>query len=690
MKMDIVSRAIRFARNPRPAIRRRVDLVKHKRNVARGNKKTRLDSEYRQHCPAEANHSFEGCATDIKAIALYLPQFHEFKENNEWWGQGFTEWTNVRKGSPLFEGHNQPRVPHEDIGYYDLSQEASVRKQVQLAKEHGIHAFGIYYYWFSGHRLMEKPMDIIYNNPDIDFPYFAIWANENFTRTWDGLEKNVLMAQEYSDEDPLIFIDSLKKYIEDERYMRVDGKPVIGLYNPQAIPNARQVLESWREQARKVGIGEITIWICITEGRHLWSEYYDLADAEYEFPPRGKGYVDAEYMPNEGSAHNYMRLVEGARCFPVEPFDVLTPAFRGTMMEWDNSARRQSKYGMWKNYSPFRFYVWNRIAISYLRANFDEEHRYLFINAWNEWGEGTYLEPDERYGYANINALSRAICDLPYAEGAQLIQYVGAYREPDADSAELKVDPKIAVHAHIYYEDLAEEFAGYLNHMPCAFDLFVTTDSEEKAERLRQVLADVEQVGRLEIEAVGNHGRDVMPFLAQMRRVIDDYDLVCHIHTKKSLYDEYGKDWRSYLLQNVMGSKDAITDILNLFASDEKLGVVFPQTFHVVEKNIEWGSNREIAEQALKLVGVEAELPDDVVFPAGNMHWVRTEAVREIFDAKLESLYSPEDDEKIDGTVMHAVERLWLYVAAAHGYGYKVTRNLLDDFDLEELKRHDL
>lgn len=637
-------------------------------------------------CAAERDESFEGQSTDIKAIALYLPQFHEFKENNEWWGDGFTEWTNVRKGFAQFKNHNQPRIPHDDIGYYDLSTEDAVRKQVDLAKRHGIYAFGMYYYWFSGHRLMEKPMDILLSNLDLDIKFFAIWANENFTRTWDGLESNVLLGQEYSPDDPDKFILSLKKYIEDGRYMRADRKPVIGLYNPSAIPDCRETLSRWREQARKIGIGEILIWACVTEGRHIDAEYQSMIDGEYEFPPRGKLYVDSEPTPGEGVVFDYLSLVESARRFPVEPFGNLAPCFRGTMMEWDNAARRQTKYNAWKNYSPFRFYVWSRIAIDYLRKNYDEDSRYLFVNAWNEWGEGTYLEPDEKYGYANINALSRAMYDLPFGKNhRELVTYLGAYREPDSQFASLVSIPKVAIHAHIFYEEIASEISEYLHNVPCAFDLFVTTDSEEKATELRDCFSDLGNVSRLEVAAVGNRGRDVLPFLDQLRDVAERYDIIGHIHSKKSLYDEYGNDWRTYLLQNVLGSRDLIIDVFNAFLDNDDIGLLFPQTFHAVRGSLEWGSNKEIAERAIDALGLRVDLPDEIVFPAGNMLWIRPAAVLQLFTLDVSSFYSEEDDGKIDGTIMHAVERLWPYVARANGFQTMITRNLLDDFGLCEL-----
>jgi lipopolysaccharide biosynthesis protein len=191
---------------------------------------------------------------DIKIITHYLPQYHTFKENEEWWGKGFTEWTNTRVCTPRFSGHYQPRIPHGDIGYYDLNNIETLRNQVKLAKKHGIYGFCFYYYWFSGKRLMEKPVDMLLEHPEIDIPFCLCWANENWTRAWDGQYSQVLISQKYSEKDDFNFISDMKKYIDDSRYIKIDGKPLIIVYNPGHIPNCEKSFKKWRERARELGI----------------------------------------------------------------------------------------------------------------------------------------------------------------------------------------------------------------------------------------------------------------------------------------------------------------------------------------------------------------------------------------------------------------------------------------------------
>lgn len=360
----------------------------------------------------QENINFEEFHTDIKTVAFYLPQFHTFKENDAWWGKGFTEWTNTKKAKPHFKGHYQPREPHDDIGYYKLDNIDTIKKQVTLAKEHGIYGFCFYYYWFSGKRLMEKPVDLFIKNKDVDFPFCLCWANENWTRTWDGLEKNVLIKQEYSDSDYKNFILDIEKYITDPRYIKIDGKPVVIIYNPKAIPNFKKHVYYWRKYARECGIGELYI-ITKTDLVNTQHEFTEYVDAEYDFPPHGMGHPATKITGLDTElAYSYRKLVDDIGHlyrdhFPLKPF------YYTCTMGWDNSARRKENYTVYYDYNLESYYKWLNIIITETRRRNKEENRFMFINAWNEWAEGTYLEPDKKYGYANINTLSKAIFDLP-------------------------------------------------------------------------------------------------------------------------------------------------------------------------------------------------------------------------------------------------------------------------------------
>lgn len=350
--------------------------------------------------------------TDIKTLVFYLPQFHEFKENNEWWGKGFMEWTNTKKAKPRFKGHYQPRIPHDDFGYYTLDNVETIKKQVNLAKRHGIYGFCFYYYWFSGKRLMEKPIDLFLNDKSINYPFCLCWANENWTRTWDGLETDILIKQDYTKKDQINFIKDAKKYLEDERYIRIDDKPLIMIYNPYSIPEFENVIKNWRKAAKEIGIGDICIW-CKTDLANEENKFTDFVDGEFDFPPLGIGHeaVKIKGLPSP-KIFNYEKIVTDIEHLYREHFP-LKPFYYTCTMGWDNSARKKENYTIYYNYSLESYYKWLRILIEETRRRHAQDKRFLLINAWNEWAEGTYLEPDKKYGYANINTLSKAIFNIP-------------------------------------------------------------------------------------------------------------------------------------------------------------------------------------------------------------------------------------------------------------------------------------
>jgi lipopolysaccharide biosynthesis protein len=221
---------------------------------------------------------------DVKLITFYLPQYHPVQENNEWWGKGFTEWTNVTKAQPLFSGHYQPQLP-ADLGFYDLRLPEVRQAQADLAKEYGIHGFCYYHYWFNGRRILERPFNEVLASGKPDFPFCLCWANENWTRTWDGLEKKILLEQNYSEEDDRQHIRSLARAFQDERYIRVGNKPLFLVYKASRIPNPLKTTSIWREEAKKMGIEDL--FLCKVESAH--GEHGDPTksgfDAAVEFQP---------------------------------------------------------------------------------------------------------------------------------------------------------------------------------------------------------------------------------------------------------------------------------------------------------------------------------------------------------------------------------------------------------------------
>ncbi len=342
--------------------------------------------------------------SSVRMIAFYLPQYHPIPENDAWWGEGFTEWTNVKKAVPRFEGHYQPHRPGE-LGYYDLRDGKVRRAQADLAAQHGISGFCYYHYWFNGKRLLNRPLDEVLASGEPDFPFCLCWANENWTRVWDGQEKDVLMRQHYGDEDDKEHIRFLSGVFRDSRYIRVEGKPLFLVYRANRLPDPLRTATLWREEARRLGIGEL--YLCRVES--FPDEHRDPRaigfDASVEFQPDWTRLPDrligAEYADH--AVFRYEELVERMHAKEApgyKRFPCVTPGF-------DNSPRRKSNAYVFTDSSPELYEKWLGQAIA--KTESEQGERLVFINAWNEWGEGNHLEPDQKYGRSYLEATKRVL-----------------------------------------------------------------------------------------------------------------------------------------------------------------------------------------------------------------------------------------------------------------------------------------
>ena len=341
----------------------------------------------------------------IKPIALYLPQFHRIPENDAWWGEGFTEWTNVRNAKPLFPGHYQPHVPHPDVGYYDLSDTEVMRKQTSMAKEYGIHGFCFYYYHFAnGKRLLEKPLNNWLAAKDIDFPFCFAWANENWTRAWDGGEKEVIMPQEYDEVNMVSLVEEMFPAFADERYMRVEGKPVLLVYRAEIIPDVKKITELWRCRAKEHALPGLYL-VSMQNFKEQNPERMGF-DAAVEFAPQNREklkpirreIISPSVLESSSASFWNMELVADMMTYRARSS---YPRLKCVCPSWDNTARRQENGSrVCLNATPALFEQFYRAAVKESVANGLLGNGMLFINAWNEWAEGAHLEPDEKNGYA--------------------------------------------------------------------------------------------------------------------------------------------------------------------------------------------------------------------------------------------------------------------------------------------------
>ena len=346
---------------------------------------------------------------DVRLIAFYLPQFHPIPENDRWWGKGFTEWHNVVRARPNFPGHYQPHLPSE-LGFYDLRVSDTRVQQAELAKAHGIAAFCYYYYWFSGTKLLSRPLEEVVATGVPNFPFCICWANENWTRRWDGRDEDVLIEQRHHEEDAARFIADVLPLINDERYVRIDDRPLLLVYCASALPDVPRWVNVWRSEARRAGHRDLYL-ACVESVHHRPQDPRPHGfDVAVEFPPHWtRSDVVTHAIANvagsfRGEILDYVSCAKNMLARPAPGY----PRLRGVMPGWDNTPRGQDRSHIFVNAEPANYRRWLRELVVQARAA-EAERRIIFVNAWNEWGEGCHLEPDARYGRAFLEATAQAL-----------------------------------------------------------------------------------------------------------------------------------------------------------------------------------------------------------------------------------------------------------------------------------------
>lgn len=378
-----------------------------------------LPSELPHFFEEQYDYSDEIVHDSIKVLAYYLPQFHPTPENDAWHGKDFTEWTKVRAANPLFQGHYQQHIPHPDVGYYHLDSPEQLALQAQMMRRAGVHGMIFYHYWFSGRLILEMPAQMLLANPDIDMPFSFCWANENWTRRWDGNESEILLGQVYSPDDALEFIRYLIPFFKDQRYIKVDGRPVLFIYRPSAIEHVDDYLRIWREECAVNGVQSPYVVATLTRGA-ISPAHYGM-DAAVERPLQdwtGGAVADMRpqlrpYWPLNGSVLDYGEVADHYMHKQQVNDCVL---FRSLVPTWDNTARYGSEALALHRFTTPKFQEWLEHLIDYSVRELEEDRRFIVVNAWNEWAEGAHLEPDMRFGYGYLNSIGRALCGYSFNE----------------------------------------------------------------------------------------------------------------------------------------------------------------------------------------------------------------------------------------------------------------------------------
>lgn len=591
----------------------------------------------------ENDTDFSKYKTDIKTIALYSPFNQNYIKN------------------PLYINTQKKLVSDElinNLTFFKIENENNYKKKVEFAKRHGIYGFAIYLYWFSGKLYFKNFLNMLIINQFFNFHFLFIWKNENLiiNSSNSNIRKEIIIKQEYKDEDPELFIKDICSFLIQPLYIKINNKPILGIFNPKEIPQLNKTIKIWRQKSFEYGIGKIYILININKKNisNIKNEnYFDslfycytLEESDELMKIKNQNYYLYSYLTHKNKKFKKIRI----------------PIYRCSNLEFCNYYNKNSL--SLYNYSPEHFYVLNKKLIGWTQAHHRKNYRFYFINSLNNCNEGNYLDPDIRYGYSSINSLSKAIFNLSYIN--------------QQNSSDLYKHNKIAIQVHVFYEDLIKEIIRKLNNIRFKFSLFISTDSNYKKDFIEKYINHLNNksinIINYELIVIKNKGRDVLPFIIQLKNNFKKFKYICHIHTKKSLHSNIGDEWRRYLLFNLLGNNEIISEILTDFENNNKLGLIFPEIYYKIMMFFNTGiskSNLNKMNYIIKKIFPKVKIIDKFSeFPAGNMFWARISAIYQIFIINIEKKF-PNELGQLDFTLMHAVERIWPYLTKLNGYYYK-------------------
>lgn len=612
-----------------------------------------IDNEIKEN-KYENNIDFTSYSTKIKAIAIYFPNIYF---------DYYMNFISISKKDNKFNKSLEYYQKMKDIRNKELSSAENqfiknnyfeylfISKQIKLAKTHGIYGFGIYIFWFEGNYFFDKYINQFLENDNIDFHYLFIFNNRNIDNKYHS---NIIIKQ-YNKLFPEKLITKFKLFFLDDRYIKINLKPVICIDdNLKRKEKLKSIILSWRKVSQLLGIGNLFIIGSLRNKNDdeisLLKEHFD---AGYELLPN--------YLLNDNLLVNFndnLTFYSGLIYKDINFTDYKQfPVFRGSTLENMIKIRNHS---IFRDYNPEHFYVMNKLLINWTSYFHNDSDNFFFINAWNNYKNGAYLEPNSQFGYGSINSISKALFNLSFINQVYNI-------------SNLILNNLVAVHVHLFYSDLINEVIDNTNNIPVNFDLYITTNTIKKKLTIEKNLREYSKANNYEIKIVENKGRDIYPLLIQMKKVWHKYKYFCHIHTKKSMHDPlYGNSWRHYLYKNILGSNEVISNILTYFESEEKLGFIFPETFYEAKVHALKLKEPLISSinYLLNKIFYGYKIGTLLDFPAGDMFWAKFKAVYQMFIIDF-SRDICEEGKPL--TMLYALERIWLYIVKLNGYYYKKT-----------------
>ena len=574
----------------------------------------------------EDNLYFLDYNTTIKPIALYNPK-------------------NYLINSTFM---NYSLMNNKEILYiYDINVK-KLEEQINLAKNHGIYGFGFYYFWPYERRVFNSPLDIMVDNEQLDFNFLLIW------------ETNLQYNEKYKDRNFKIskFCYDISRYIMDGRYIKFNNeRPIIGINNTDIDVKD---LNALRHNFRLNNLGEIFILLKANDSYINYNNREKKKSDGIYYSTQLDFLDKVIFYYNDTYGYFYTELLYHNLFLNVSINDTYVYRTSIPLLNYPFYIKENKTY-IYGDYTLEKFYLFNQGIIKWTQERYDKDNQFIFIDNFN------FLEKDSISGYANINTFSKALYEIPLIDRSKF------------NLINLQRNALVFVQAHVFYIDLLPDIVTKSNNFPVPFDLYITTNTKEKKNFIEDYLKRNSIANKYEVLFIENKGRDIIPFLTQVKDIWENYKYFCHIHTKKHGYDEQiGYNWQGYLYNNLLGDKDIISKILTDFENNNKLGVIIPDhfysqikySFYMDFRNIKHLYNLfETLFPFLKL-----KIGDVLDFPIGNMFWARTSAVFQIFDKKIINK-CPEEKGQLDGTMLHAIERIWLYLAKLNGFYYKSVLN---------------